>query len=151
MPVHIYRGPNATDFLRKLEKAHDKYGLPIWVTEYAVADFKATSRIPNRYRRAQVNEFMEATVQGMREMPLVERFAWKTRAAGDIKMGPSTLFHTDGSLTSTGKLDASLETGQNSVRPSRNPGGNPRSAVLRTILAVAIGLFPLVNGVLGSP
>lgn len=44
----------------------------------------------------------------MREMPFVERFAWKTRAAGDLHMGPSTLFHSDGSLTSTGKLYASL-------------------------------------------
>ena len=108
IPVHIYGWPNAEDFLRKLNKVHDKYGLPIWVTEYAVADFKATSKTPNRYSRSQVNEFMEETINGMREMPFVERFAWKTRAAGDLKMGSSTLFDSKGNLTSTGKLYASL-------------------------------------------
>jgi len=108
MPVHIYGWPDADDFLRKLERTHDKYKLPIWVTEYAVADWKATATVKNRYSRSQVNEFMEATVKGMHDLGFVERFAWKTRKPGDIAMGSSTLFHTDGSLTSTGKLYATL-------------------------------------------
>lgn len=105
---HIYGWPNAADFLRKIDTLHEKWGKPVWVTEYAVADFSANETTPNRYSRSQVNEFMEATVKGMRERPYVERFAWKTRAAGDIKMGSSAIFHTDGSLTSTGRLYASL-------------------------------------------
>jgi hypothetical protein len=51
---------------------------------------------------------MRATVAGLRAMPFVERFAWKTRPALDPKMGCSALFHTNGSLTSTGRLYASL-------------------------------------------
>jgi hypothetical protein len=44
----------------------------------------------------------------MRALPFVERFAWKTRSAGDIKMGCSALFNADGTLTSTGRLYAAL-------------------------------------------
>lgn len=51
---------------------------------------------------------MHETGEGMRAMPYVERFAWKTRAANDPPMGSSTLFHTNGKLTTTGKLYASL-------------------------------------------
>lgn len=106
--MHCYGWPNATDFLRKIDTLHDKWGLPVWVTEYAVADWQATATTPSRYSRNQVNEFMEATVTGMRARPYVERFAWKTRVAGDPIMGSSALFHTDGRLTTTGKLYASL-------------------------------------------
>lgn len=106
--MHCYGWPNAADFLRKVDRLHDKWGLPVWVTEYAVADWSATATVKNRYSRTQVNEFMEATVKGMRARPYVERFAWKTRAAGDISMGSSAIFHTDGALTTTGKLYASL-------------------------------------------
>lgn len=106
--THVYAWPNADDFLNKITMLHEKYGKPIWVTEYAVADWNATSSNPCRYSRAQTEDFMRATVAGLRAMPFVERFAWKTRSAKDIKMGCSALFHTNGSLTSTGKLYASL-------------------------------------------
>lgn len=108
LPIHIYGWPNADDFLGKVAEAHEKYQLPIWVTEFGVADFKATTKKPNRYSRAQVRTFMTETVAGMREMPFVERFAWKTRAASDRKMGTSALFDADGALTSVGRLYASL-------------------------------------------
>jgi len=108
MTMHCYGWPNAEDFLRKVRELHERYDRPVWVTEYAVADWKATSTTRNRYSRAQVEDFMRETVAGMRAMPYVERFAWKTRPAGDIPMRTSSLFHTDGSLTSTGRLYASL-------------------------------------------
>lgn len=106
--MHCYQWPNVKDFLRKVDALHDKWGLPVWVTEYAVADWQASATVPNRYSRTQVNEFMEGTVQGMRARPYVERFAWKTREVGDYVMSSSVIFHTDGKLTSTGKLYASL-------------------------------------------
>lgn len=106
--MHRYSWPNAEDFLNKVTQLHEKYQKPVWVTEYAVADWNATSTQPSRYSRAQTEDFMRATVAGMRAMPFVERFAWKTRPAGDPKMGSSALFHTNGSLTSTGRLYASL-------------------------------------------
>ena len=108
LTMHCYQYPNAATFLRKLDTLHEKWGLPVWVTEYAVADWNASATQKNIYSRTQVNEYMQATVEGMRQRPFVERFAWKTRAVGDYKMSSSVIFHTDGSLTSTGKLYASL-------------------------------------------
>lgn len=106
--THCYAWPNSESFLRKISELHDKHGLPIWVTEYAVADWNATSTRKNIYSRKQVETFMRETVAGMRSMPYVERFAWKTRAITDPVMGTSALFHTNGKLTTTGKLYASL-------------------------------------------
>lgn len=56
------------DFLGKVAEAHEKYQPPIWVTEFAVADFKATTKKPNRYSREQVRTFMTETVAGMRQL-----------------------------------------------------------------------------------
>lgn len=108
MTMHRYAWPKADDFLRKVTELHERYGKPVWVTEYAVADWDATSTRPSIYSRAQTEDFMRATVAGLRAMPFVERFAWKTRPALDPKMGCSALFHTNGTLTSTGRLYASL-------------------------------------------
>jgi Glycosyl hydrolase catalytic core len=108
MTMHCYGWPNVESFLEKVNMLHDLYGKPIWVTEYAVADFEATSTRRSRYSRAQTEDFMRGTVAGMRAMPYVERFAWKTRATSDPKMGNSALFSADGSRTSTGRLYASL-------------------------------------------
>lgn len=108
MTMHCYGWPNATDFLNKVRMLHEKYGKPVWVTEYAVADWSATTASANRYTRKQTEDFMRETVAGMRAMPYVERFAWKTRPSGDPVMWPSALFYANGDLSSTGRLYASL-------------------------------------------
>jgi hypothetical protein len=73
--------------LAKVAYVHDKYGLPIWVTEFAVADWSATPSRPSRYTGMEIRSFMRAAVAGMRAMPFVERFAWKTRTHTHI-FGP---------------------------------------------------------------
>ena len=84
-------------------------------------------------------------------MPFVERFAWKTRPAGDIPMRTSTLFHSDGPAHKhRPALRLPLERRPimaDHLAPSTQER-NPRSAVLRTVLAVVVAAFPLVNGVL---
>jgi Glycosyl hydrolase catalytic core len=108
MTMHCYGWPNVESFLGKVTALYEMYGKPIWVTEYAVADFEATATTRSRYSRAQTEDFMRGTVAGMRAMPHVERFAWKTREITDPKMGNSALFDQNGGRTSTGKLYASL-------------------------------------------
>jgi hypothetical protein len=102
--MHRYAWPKADEFLKKVTMLHEKYGKPIWVTEYAVADWDATPTRPSIYTRAQTEDFMRATVAGMRAMPFVERFAWKTRSNTDPAMKSSSLFNSNNTLTSTGKL-----------------------------------------------
>lgn len=108
MTMHCYGWPNVEDFLGKVTLLHEMYGKPIWVTEYAVADWQASSTKASRYSRSATNDFMRGTVAGMRAMPYVERFAWKTRTINDPVMGNSALFDERGWRTSTGKLYASL-------------------------------------------
>ena len=106
--AHIYQYPNAKTFLRKVDEMYERWGKPVWITETAVADWNATPTRPSRYSRAQVNEYMREIYAGCRTRAYVQRFAWKTRAATDPQMGTSSLFNTDGTLSSTGRLYASL-------------------------------------------
>jgi hypothetical protein len=106
--MHSYAGPNADGFLKTVQRLHESYGKPVWITEFAVADWEATPKSPSRHTEKEILAFMRETVAGMREMPFVERFAWKTRAHDDPIMGASALFRSNGSLTPTGELYRSL-------------------------------------------
>lgn len=106
--VHIYQYPNAKTFFRKIDETYERWGKPVWITETAVADWDATPTRASRYSRAQVNDYMREIYAGCRNRAYVQRFAWKTRAANDPEMGTSSLFNSDGTLSSTGRLYASL-------------------------------------------
>jgi hypothetical protein len=106
--VHRYASPDTDSFLAKLAEVHARFSMPIWVTEFAVADWSATPSRPSRYTGLQIRRFMRDSIAGMRAMPYVERFAWKTRGPFDPIMGASALYHSDGQLTATGRLYASL-------------------------------------------
>lgn len=106
--MHSYAPPNADSFLKSVQQLHERYGKPVWITEFAVADWKATAKSPSRFSEREILAFMRETVDGLRQMPFVERFAWKTRAHDDPIMGASALFRSNGSLTATGELYRSL-------------------------------------------
>ncbi len=106
--MHSYGGPRPDSFLKTVQKLHERYGKPVWITEFAVADWKATASSPSRNSEKEILAFMEESVAGLREMSYVERFAWKTRVQSDPIMGASALFRNDGSLTPTGELYRSL-------------------------------------------
>ncbi len=106
--MHCYQSPKVSNLLRKVTEIHERYGLPVWLTEYGVADWDATTKADNQHSREEVNDYMRGTVDGLRQLPFVERFAWKTRSINDPQMGTGALFDTAGNLTSTGRLYASL-------------------------------------------
>ncbi|WP_261792260.1 glycoside hydrolase family protein [Arthrobacter sp. PM3] len=106
--MHWYAPPHTDSFLNTVQKLHERYGKPVWITEYAVADWKATPKSPSRFTEKEILAFMKDTAAGLRKMPFVERFAWKTRVHGDPIMGASALFRSNGSLTPTGELYSSL-------------------------------------------
>lgn len=99
---HIYQQPSVNTFLGKVDELHDKFGLPVWVTETAVHDFNADADTPNAYSRDQVNDYMRALWVEVQKRPWLERFAWKTRSTSDLVGGSSALFNSNGTLTSTG-------------------------------------------------
>jgi hypothetical protein len=111
MAVHLYGPPDAKKFLKKIDDTHSKYGLPIWITEFAVADWDASNgREPgskNRYSQAEVLTFLEQVLPELERRPFVIRYAWfgaGKKAREDLR--PSQLFNEDGTLTPVGQYYA---------------------------------------------
>ena len=74
--VHSYGGANADALIARLHKIHKLYGKPIWITEFAVGDWKAKSTAQNRHKPAAVLRFMEAVLPRLEKLDFVERYAW---------------------------------------------------------------------------
>ncbi|WP_461024450.1 sigma-70 family RNA polymerase sigma factor [Thalassiella azotivora] len=74
--VHWYGSDFGADapehFLSYVDAVHERYGLPVWVTEYGLIDFTG----PTYPTGAQAAAFINATTRGMQERPYVERYAW---------------------------------------------------------------------------
>jgi hypothetical protein len=105
--VHWYAPPNATSFLKEIDAIHAKYGKPIWVTEFAPADW--SGKFPGGFAPNLVEEFMKEACAGLdARIDYVERSAWKTRATSDAHMGTSALFNDDGTLTALGQMSCHL-------------------------------------------
>jgi hypothetical protein len=105
MTVHIYGPPDAKRFLDKLDAVYKKYKLPIWITEFAVSDWKAKKPGTNPYSEEDVLAFMKAVLPELEKRSYVERYAWF--GAGKYpneheQLRTSRLFEKDGTLTSLG-------------------------------------------------
>jgi hypothetical protein len=89
------RGPAAvTELRRYLNAVHDRYHLPIWLTEYALVDFSAGSGSPRHPSDDEQAEFLTASTRMLDKLPFVERYAWFALA-------------TTGTQYETGLYDAS--------------------------------------------
>lgn len=106
--THIYQQPHVGTWLTKVDELWEKFGKPVWVTETCVHDFDASATVPNKYSRQSVNDFILGIWEGAASRPWLERIAWHTRPIEDPVGTTGALFNTDGSLTSTGSLWASL-------------------------------------------
>lgn len=99
--VHWYGPPHPESLLSLVDGLTIKYLLPIWITEFAVAQWNPTKPA---YTVDQVADFMRAVIPELEKRPHVERYAWKTRPQRDLYMGSSALFRDDGNLTDLGQL-----------------------------------------------
>ncbi len=67
--------PDAVDGLRQYLTGYwEKYGLPIWLTEYSGADWKWCSRTPVTFEDNA--RFARETIAMLESLPFVERYAW---------------------------------------------------------------------------
>jgi len=105
--VHWYGPPNAKGFVKHLKKIHKMYDKPIWITEFAVGDWKAKSRQENRHSPEVVLEFLEELLPKLDKLDFVERYAWFPAGENNSALGTSALFKEDGSLTPLGQFYAS--------------------------------------------
>ena len=104
--VHWYAPPNVDSFLKQIDAIYAKYQKPIWVTEFAVADW--AGKYPGGYDVNLVQEFMKGACAGLESRDFVERYTWKTRTLADTNLGTSSLFNDDGTLTALGAIYAAL-------------------------------------------
>ena len=70
-------GAVAVDDLRRyLQAVYDRYGLPIWLTEYALVDFSAGTSSPRHPSDEEQAAFVTASTAMLAGLPFVERYAW---------------------------------------------------------------------------
>jgi O-glycosyl hydrolase len=108
---HHYGSPDPQDFIGLLERVHGIYGRPIWVTEFAAADWQAKEGGPtNRYTEQQMIDFMQAVCKFMEETSWIRGYAWypwgKPGAGGPLSA--SSFFDAEGKLTNVGQAYAEL-------------------------------------------
>ena len=116
MAVHYYTtDPSITKFKAFLEKVYATYQRPIWVTEWALADWNN----PNRFSAEQQLEFFKAATLMMDDLPYVERHAWfGTYAELDTSDLNSELIGADGTLSGVGSAFAWLADQDRLAAPS---------------------------------
>ncbi|WBB70037.1 glycosyl hydrolase [Micromonospora sp. WMMD812] len=101
--LHWYGGDfsttNAVNQLRSyLEAVHDRYGLPIWLTEFALIDFADGVRFP---RQDQQAAFLTAATRMLSGLPWLHRYAWFGLPATDKDQ--TGLFRTGVEATAVGR------------------------------------------------
>jgi hypothetical protein len=106
--VHSYMGPNVNGLMGYLDRIHRLYNLPIWITEFAVADWSAKTPETNRFTAPQVEQFMRGVLPALERTPYIERYAWFSFGQKDAAGSPSALFDAQGKLTPLGEIYASF-------------------------------------------
>ena len=101
--VHWYKGADAEHLIRDLEEIHAKFGLPVWVTEFAPQTAGDSAKEPEKFTQTQVDRFIKSSTRWMEKTPWLERYAWH-----DSKTGTSAVFDESGGLTATGRTYADL-------------------------------------------
>ena len=101
--VHSYGGPSPEALVRRLEKVHQMFERPIWITEFAVGDWEAASPGANRHKPETVLRFMEKVLPMLDRLDFVERYAWFPAKPASIPLGTSALFNEAGALTRLGE------------------------------------------------
>ncbi|MET8830008.1 glycosyl hydrolase [Streptomyces sp. NPDC004610] len=89
IPVHWYGsdfGPDAVNHLRDyLQRVHDRYQKPIWLTEYGLIDWSSgTARLPGAPEQAA---FVTSSTQMLEGLGFLERYAWFTLSTDTFGTG----------------------------------------------------------------
>ena len=116
LAFHWYGGTDAQYFLDLLDRVYERYQLPIWITEFAPADWEATSRENNRMRPEWVLEFMRTVLPELDRRDYIVRYAWFNDYSSN-QLWTSALFDDEGVLTPLGQFYA-----QHSANPAAGPG-----------------------------
>jgi Ca2+-binding RTX toxin-like protein len=144
--VHYYAtDPSITKFRHFLEDVYAAYHRPVWVTEWALADWDH----PDRFTAAQQMEFFKAGTLMMDDLAFVERQAWfgtyEQLGASELN---SQLIDANGALSDIGTLYASLAHVDKLVAPKDlllSNGVVAENAVNGTSVGVVLTVDPEAN------
>ena len=107
--VHWYGGINADNFLARLEEIHNLYDKPIWITEFAPADWSASSPSESRHTKSEILQFAKKVLPALDDVDYVQRYAWFSAKETSGPLGNAALFDSSGQLTALGKFYAQFE------------------------------------------
>jgi hypothetical protein len=100
--VHWYGGANAQSLIDHLKSIHDLYHRPIWLTEFAPADWSAVSPATSKVTITQALAFMQQILPALEKLDYVERYSWYSSSPDNAALGNSALFDNAGNLTQLG-------------------------------------------------
>lgn len=103
--LHYYSPDFATDqavanLEHYLNAVYERYGLPIWLTEYGLADFFSGPDVAQP-TEAESAAFAAASTELLEQLPFVERYAWFSLTTWD-HIPTLSLFNNDGEETEVG-------------------------------------------------
>jgi len=102
--VHWYGGANAQSLTDHLKAIHDLYNRPIWLTEFAPADWSATSPATSKITKSKALAFMQEILPALEKIDYVQRYSWFSADPGSATLGNSALFDSAGKLTPLGEF-----------------------------------------------
>lgn len=101
--VHWYGGANAQSLIDHLKSIHDLYNRPIWLTEFAPADWSASSPETSKVTKTKALAFMQQILPALEGMDYLHRYSWFSADPGSAALGNSALFDSTGKLTLLGE------------------------------------------------
>lgn len=107
--VHMYVGTDDVSFIQVLKDLHAKYNKPIWVTEFATADWSAPTMAQNHYTPAVVLAFMQRLLPQLEALDYVQRYSWFSGDPKSAALWSSALVDANGNLTALGKWYAAYK------------------------------------------
>jgi len=107
--VHMYVGTDDNSFVQTLQTVYNKYHLPIWITEFATADWNASTTANNQYTPADALGFMQRLLPKLDSLPYVIRYSWFSGDPNSAALWPSALIGTNGHLPALGQWYANYQ------------------------------------------
>jgi hypothetical protein len=107
--VHMYVGTDDVGFVQTLQDLYNKYHLPIWITEFATADWNATTMAGNAYPADQVLAFMQRLLPKLEALSFVHRYSWFSGDPTSPALWSSALIDAKGNLTTLGSWYAGYQ------------------------------------------
>jgi hypothetical protein len=108
--IHWYGGASASIFKSEITAIYNYYGKkwPIWITEFATADWDAATPAANKFSRQQVLTFMQSVIPWLQKTSWIFGYSWFPFKPDSAPGTCSSLFEANGSLTALGRYYKSV-------------------------------------------